>query len=90
MFFVKGTPAMFIMSVIYALYLVGPVSLVGCVIILLFYPIMVCKICMNNKLLPFYHILNLLNYNLINKLLLLTGRDRFFDKPHTWENGSNI
>ena len=32
---------MFIMSVVYAWYLVGPISLVGCVIILLFYPIMV-------------------------------------------------
>ena len=34
-----GAPFMFVMSVIYAWYLVGPMSLVGAIIILLFYPL---------------------------------------------------
>ena len=55
---------MFIMSVTYVLYLVGPVSLVGCVIILLFYPIMVSKFFINNEFLPF-------NVYCLNKLPIL-------------------
>ena len=36
-----GAPLSFVLSVSYAIYLVGPSALVGCVIILLFFPIMV-------------------------------------------------
>ena len=32
---------MFVMSIVYVWYLVGPMALLGCVIILLFYPLMV-------------------------------------------------
>ena len=35
-----GTPFMFILSIVYSVYLVGPSALVGSVVILLFYPIM--------------------------------------------------
>ena len=35
-----GTPFMFIMSIVYSIYLVGPSALVGSIVILLFYPIM--------------------------------------------------
>ena len=37
-----GTPAMFIMSISYSVYLIGPSAIVGSVVILCFYPIMVC------------------------------------------------
>ncbi|TRY70687.1 hypothetical protein TCAL_10025 [Tigriopus californicus] len=36
-----GTPILFILSAVYSTYLVGPLSLVGFLIILLFYPVMV-------------------------------------------------
>ena len=36
-----GAPLSFVLSLSYAIYLVGPSALVGCVIILLFFPIMV-------------------------------------------------
>ena len=35
-----GTPFMFLMSIVYTTYLVGPSALVGSLVILLFYPIM--------------------------------------------------
>ena len=35
-----GTPFMFLLSIVYSIYLVGPSALVGSVVILLFYPIM--------------------------------------------------
>ena len=35
-----GTPFMFIMSIVYSIYLVGPSALVGSIVTLLFYPIM--------------------------------------------------
>ena len=36
-----GTPVMFLMSIIYSVYLVGPSAIVGSVVVLCFYPIMV-------------------------------------------------
>ena len=35
-----GTPFMFLLSIVYSIYLVGPSALVGSIVILLFYPIM--------------------------------------------------
>ena len=36
-----GTPVMFLMSIVYSIYLIGPSAIIGSVVILLFYPIMV-------------------------------------------------
>ena len=38
-----GAPLSFVLSVSYAIYLVGPSALVGCVIVCLFFPIMVSQ-----------------------------------------------
>ena len=40
-FTIAGTPIMFILSTIYSWLLVGPMSLLGLLIVLLLYPIMV-------------------------------------------------
>ena len=35
-----STPVMFLMSIVYAIYLVGPSAIAGCIVIFLFYPLM--------------------------------------------------